>query len=111
MTFEEIKELHGMGFTAEQIMNLTGDRQPEKQPETPPEEQPETPPADDARITGLEKKLSDSQKEIANLTKQIQALNRQTARIENMPDDLQKQTDAIMAELIRPSYKKGEDQK
>ena len=108
MTFEEIKELHGMGFTPEQIISLTGkpeqpQAEPEEQPEdTEPAEQPaeaEQPqPQEDTRITEL-------QQEVENLKRQFQKQNRQTARMETLPDDLQTQTDKIMAELIRPTIK------
>ena len=107
MTFEEIKELHGMGFTPEQIVTLTGGKpeqpqaEPEEQPEeTEPAEQPAEveQPKEDTRITEL-------QQEVENLKKQLQQQNRQSARIEKLPDDLQTQTDKIMAELIRPTIK------
>lgn len=108
MTFEEIRELHGMGFTPEQIVSLSGkpeqpQAEPEEQPEeTEPAEQPaeaEQPqPQEDTRITEL-------QQEVENLKKQLQKQNRQTARMETLPDDLQTQTDKIMAELIRPTIK------
>lgn len=106
MTFEEIKELHGMGFTPEQIVTLTGKpEQPQAEPEeqleeTEPAEQPAEAeqPKEDTRITEL-------QQEVENLKRQLQKQNRQSARIETLPDDLQTQTDKIMAELIRPTIK------
>lgn len=110
MTFTEIKALSDMGFTNDQIMALNaGQPQPEEvpeqteQPEQPqPEEVPEQPeqPPEDSRI-------SDMQKQIDDLKKQIQKQNRQQARIETMPDDLDKSVDSIMAELIRPTIKEG----
>ena len=91
MTFTEIKELHEMGFTPDQILTLQG------KPEQP--EQPDQPDQPDTRITELET-------EMANLKKQLQSMNRQSARIENPPDeDLMTKTDKIMAELIRPTPK------
>lgn len=106
MTFEEIKELHGMGFTPEQIVTLTG--KPE-QPQAEPEEQPEeTEPAEqpaEAEQPQEDTRITELQQEVENLKKQLQKQNRQSARIETLPDDLQTQTDKIMAELIRPAIK------
>ena len=111
MNFEQIKELHEMGFTAEQIMSLSG--QPGQDPEPVPEEseQEQTEPAELAepeqpnQFTELEARLNEQQKTIENLTKQLQAQNRKSARMDTPPDDLTAQTDKIMAELIRPTIK------
>ena len=114
MNFEQIKELHGMGFTAEQIMSLSV--QPGQDPEPVPEEseQEQTEPAEPAepaepeqpnQFTELEARLNEQQKTIESLTKQLQAQNRKSARIDTPPDDLTAQTDKIMAELIRPTIK------
>ena len=111
MNFEQIKELHGMGFTAEQIMSLSS--QPGQDPEPVPEEaeQEQTEPAEPAepeqpnQFSELEARLNEQQKTIENLTKQLQAQNRKSARMDTPPDDLTAQTDKIMAELIRPTIK------
>ena len=111
MNFEQIKELHGMGFTAEQIMSLSV--QPGQDPEPVPEEseQEQTEPAEPAepeqpnQFTELEARLNEQQKTIENLTNQLQAQNRKSARMDTQPDDLTAQTDKIMAELIRPTIK------
>ena len=119
MKIEEIRELHEMGFSAEQIMTLTGTPsaaadpgEPEAEetepaePSAEPAAKPAEDPAMDEQITGLQNQISEQQKQIQQLTKQIQAKNRQNARIESLPaDDLQTQTDKIMAELIRPTIK------
>ena len=113
MNFEQIKELHEMGFSADQIMSLSGEKakdpepvpeEPEAEQTEPAEEQTEEPKKDTA-LTELENRVSEQQKMIDNLTKQLQAQNRKTARIDSMPDDLQTKTDKIMAELIRPTIK------
>lgn len=123
MKIEEIRELHEMGFSNDQIMQLSGSPEapagdpfqaPNPDPCQPAEPEPEAPtdpepeaPAEDERITGLQNQISEAQKQIQQLTKQLQAANRQAARIEALPaDDLQTQTDKIMAELIRPTIKK-----
>lgn len=114
MKIEEIRELHEMGFSADQILQISGtapaaepeaDPEPALEPEAPTE--PETP-ADD-KYRELENQISEQTKQIQQLTKQLQAANRQAARVETLPvDDLQTQTDKIMAELIRPTIKEGE---
>ena len=117
MKIEEIRELKEMGFTADQIMQLSG--QPETAPEEIPEEAPaeetepaepeQTPAQDDSRFQRLEQTISEQQNQIRDLIKQMQANNRRTASMNTPPEqDLQTKTDEIMAELIRPSIKKGE---
>ena len=131
MKIEDIRELHEMGFSNDQIMQLSGspeapavdpvqpaDPKPVQsadpkpvQPADPKPVQPADPkpvaPTEDDRITGLQNQISEAQKQIQQLTKQLQAANRQAARIDALPaDDLQTQTDKIMAELIRPTIKK-----
>ena len=115
MKIEEIRELHEMGFSNDQIMQLSvSPEAPAVDPVQPADPEPEAPtdpepeaPAEDERITGLQNQISEAQKQIQQLTKQLQAANRQAARIDALPaDDLQTQTDKIMAELIRPTIKK-----
>ena len=123
MKIEEIRELHELGFSNDQIMQLSGiPEAPVVDPVQPADPEPEAPtdpepealtdpepeaPAEDERITGLQNQISEAQKQIQQLTKQLQAANRRAARTEALPaDDLQTQTDKIMAELIRPTIKK-----
>lgn len=120
MSIEEIRELHELGFTNDQIMQLSGApavdpfQAPNPDPCQPAEPESDAPAdpepearAEDERITGLQNQISEAQKQIQQLTKQLQAANRQAARIDALPaDDLQTQTDKIMAELIRPTIKK-----
>lgn len=117
MNFEEIKQLHEMGFTPDQIMSLRGG-QTEPEPEEPEQEQtePAEPEAQEQEadtapdLTALQTQLEDQRKQIENLTKELQKSNRQNKRIETLPEnDLMTQTDKIMAELIRPTMK--EDKK
>lgn len=125
MTFGEIKELHEMGFTAEQIMALTtgksqpvenvpdpddksqpageGDNQTKPAEEQKPEPEPTEPKPDSAEIASLKDQLEHTQKQLTELTRQMQKNNLRTASVNLMPDDdLEKKTDAAMAELIRP---------
>lgn len=122
-TFEQIKELHEMGFTAEEIINFNGTdpgekKEPEKQEpeqekeqETEPEKQePEKKQEENPRLDALEKSVSGISAQLTNLVKQMQANNVKTASVNILPEEqLQKDTDLAMAELIRPSYKKKED--
>lgn len=121
-TFEQIKELHEMGFTAEQITTFAGtapageeQKEPEKEqePETEPEKEQETEPEEkpvDPRMDALEKSVSGISAQLTNLVKQMQSNNLRTASVNILPDEqLQKDTDSAMAELIRPSYKKKEE--
>ena len=124
-TFEQIKELHEMGFSAEQITTFAGtapageqnkepekEQEPEKKPETEPEKEkePEKKPAENQRMDALEKSVSGISAQLTNLVKQMQSNNVKTASVNILPEDqLQKDTDSAMAELIRPSYKKKED--
>ena len=111
MNFEQIKELHGMGFTAEQIMSLSGQQAQDTEPMPEEAEQEQTEPAEPAepeqpnQFSELEARLNEQQKTIESLTKQLQAQNRKSARMDTPPDDLTAQTDKIMAELIRPTIK------
>jgi len=51
--------------------------------------------------------LTQTQTALNNLVKQMQANNLKTACVNILPaDDLEKKTDAALAELIRPTIKK-----
>lgn len=118
-TFEQIKELHDMGFSAEQITTFAGtapdeEKEPEKEPEPEkeqePEKEPEKKPEENQRMDALEKSVSSISAQLTNLVKQMQSNNLKTASVNILPDEqLQKETDSAMAELIRPSYKKKEE--
>lgn len=120
-TFEQIKELHEMGFSAEQITTFAGsapageenkepEKEPEKEQEQEKEPEPEKKPEENPRMDALEKSVSGISAQLTNLVKQMQANNVKTASVNILPEDqLQKDTDSAMAELIRPSYKKKEE--
>lgn len=125
MTYEEIKGLHEMGFSNEEIIKLstvsTGfpQEQPQKepqkatQPEPQPAPQPEPQPEPAPNPTDKPKPGPDDvqqlREEVKQLREQLQQSNRQNMFVNSVPDDLQTKTDEIMAELIRPSIK--EDKK
>ena len=118
MTFQEVKELHEMGFTPEQITQLNlgpepepqpetqPETQPEQQPETQPEPQPETKPEPDP----VSQKLASMEKTINDFIVAMQKNNLKTASVNLLPDD---QIDACantaLSELIRPTIKQKED--
>ena len=57
----------------------------------------------------LRQELTQTQTELKNLVKQMQTNNIKTASVNIIPDaDLEKKTDAALAELIRPTIKKEE---
>ena len=127
MTYDEIKGLHEMGFSNEEIMKLstvsTGNPQPEPnpepqpdpqpapQPEPKPEPQPDPQPAPqpDPKHEPQPDEMKLLREEVKQLREQLQQSNRQNMFVNSVSDDLQTQTDKIMAELIRPSIK--EDKK
>lgn len=117
MTYDEIKGLHEMGFSNEEIMKLstvsTGNPQPEPNPEPQPDPQP-TPqpepnpePQPDPQQTPQPEhdEVSQLRNEVKQLREQLQQSNRQNMFVNSVPDDLQTKTDEIMAELIRPTIK------
>lgn len=126
MTLQEIKELKEMGFSTDQIMSLSGvqasapasapdQEEPETEETEPAEKQASAPaqtqeeaPAPDSRFSELENAVKAQSKQIEQLTKQLQAENRQNMSLDHPPDDLDKKVDAVMAELIRPTIKNKE---
>ena len=124
ITFEQIEKLIGMGFTPEQITQLSissvnptpteeatgpegdtsadhplGETPSDPPTETPPETKP-TPPEvkEDANTEVLAA--------IADLKKAVQANNIKTMSVDGV--DPEAELEAAMSELIRPSLKKGE---
>ena len=123
MTFQEVKELHEMGFTPEQItqLNLGSEPEPqletkpepqpetklEPQPETKPEQQPEQKPEPDS----VSKKLESIDKKINDFIVAMQKNNLKTASVNILPDDqIDVNANTALSELIRPSIKKEEKQ-
>lgn len=118
MTANEILKLLDAGYTKDEISAMDSQEQlPAEQPETAPAEQPEEPPeapADttesvNAEVSALKDELSNTRQQLAQLVKQMQSSNLKTASVNILPEaDLERKTDEAMAELIRPSYEKGE---
>lgn len=118
MTATEILKLLDAGYTKDEISAMDSQEQlPAEQPETAPAEQPaEQPeaPAENtdsvnAEVSALKDELSNTRQQLAQLVKQMQSSNLKTASVNILPEaDLERKTDEAMAELIRPSYEKGE---
>ena len=115
MTFQEVKELHEMGFTPEQItqLNLGSEPEPqletkpEPQPETKPEQQPEQKPEPDS----VSHKLESMEKKINDFIVSMQKNNLKTASVNILPDDqIDVNANTALSELIRPTIKKEEKQ-
>ena len=118
MTFQEVKELHEMGFTPEQItqLNLGSDpeQQPEQQPETKPEPQPEqqteTKPEPQPEPDQVSQKLASMEKTINDFIVAMQKNNLKTASVNLLPDDqIDVNANTALSELIRPMIKQKEE--
>ena len=125
MTTEQIIKLIDAGYTKDEISEMlvnqepqqfTADQQPEPEQTADQQPEPEQPePADNidsvnAEVTALKDELSSTRQQLAQLVKQMQANNLKTASVNILPEsDLEKKTDDAMAELIRPSYERREE--
>ena len=116
MTFQEVKELHEMGFTPEQITQLNlgsepepqPEQQPEPQPETQPEEQPEQQP--ETKPEQVSQNLASMEKTINDFIVSMQRNNLKTASVNLLPDDqIDIGANIALSELIRPTIKQKED--
>lgn len=118
MTTSEIIKLLDAGYTKDEISAMENHEQlPADQPETAPAEQPEEQPeapaenndSVNAEVSALREELSSTRQQLNQLVKQMQSSNLKTASVNILPEaDLERKTDEAMAELIRPSYEKGE---
>ena len=118
MTFHEVKELHEMGFTPEQItqLNLGSDpepqpeQQPEQEPETKPEPQQETQPETQLEPDPVTQRLESMEKTINDFIVSMQKNNLKTASVNLLPDDqIDAGANTALSELIRPTIKQKED--
>ena len=118
MTFQEVKELHEMGFTPEQITQLNlgsepepqPEQQPEPEPETKPEPQPETQPETQPEPDQFSQKLASMEKTINDFIVAMQKNNLKTASVNLLPDDqIDAGANTALSELIRPTIKQKED--
>lgn len=121
MTYQEVKELHEMGFTPEQIMQLNSGSEPhpepnpEPQPEPNPDPQPEPNPDPQPEIQPepdpVSHKLESMEKKINDFIVAMQKNNLKTASVNILPDDqIDVNANTALSELIRPTIKKEEKQ-
>lgn len=119
MTFQEVKQLHEMGFTPEQITQLNlgsepepqPEQQPEEQPETNPEPQPEQQPETHPEPDPVSQRLESMEKTINDFIVAMQKNNLKTASVNLLPDDqIDAGANTALSELIRPTIKKEEKQ-
>ena len=111
MTFQEVKELHEMGFTPEQITQLNLGSEPETQPEQQPETLPETKPEPqkETKPDPVSQKLESMEKTINDFIVAMQRNNLKTASVNILPDDqIDNNANTALSELIRPAIKKEE---
>ena len=112
MTFQEIKELSSMGFTSEQIMELSRGNTPQQEPETKPEQETKPEPAQEQeqepekKTDNLEEKVNGLSQKFDDLLKQMQKNNLKTASVSTLPakDNESKAIEAL-SELIAPKKK------
>lgn len=119
MTFQEVKQLHEIGFTPEQITQLNLGSEPEPQPEpkpepepeTNPEPQPEEQPEPQPEPDQVSQKLASMEKTINDFIVAMQRNNLKTASVNLLPDDqIDMGANTALSELIRPMIKKEEKQ-
>lgn len=120
ITFEQIEKLIGMGFTPEQITQLSiSSVNPTPTEETtgpegdatadhPLGETPSDPPIETTPATPEVREDTNTEvlAAIADLKKAVQANNIKTMSVDGV--DPEAELEAAMSELIRPSLKKGE---
>lgn len=120
MTSSEILMLLQAGYSKDEITAMDNQEpRPEEQPDQTGDQQPETEeqpePAQEndsvnAEVSALRDELNNTRQQLAQLVKQMQTSNLKTASINILPEpDLEKKTDEAMAELIRPSYERREE--
>lgn len=118
MTTDQIFKLIDAGYTKEEIEKMTMPDPEQPAPDPAPAEEPAEKPTGDPepqpvpenkeieKLTNTVKTLEDR---IADMVRQMQSNNLGNASFDISPDkELEKRTDSAMAELIRPTIKKGE---
>ena len=129
MNIDDVLKLVNAGYTREEIDKMTqapgqnsgndpgpvSDPEPGNDPGPVSDPEPgndpgpvsDPEPGSDQELEQLRQELTQTQTALNNLVKQMQANNLKTASVNIIPgDDLEKKTDAALAELIRPTIKK-----
>lgn len=121
MNSADILKLVSAGYTKEEIEQMqSGQDQDQSQDQGQDQEQDQKQGQEqkqdqdqgheqDPELAQLRDQLTETQKQLKQLIKQMQQNNLKTASVNILPeDDLMKKTDEAMAELIRPTYEKEE---
>ena len=119
MIIEDVLKLVNAGYTREEIDKMqqapgndpgrVSDPDPGSDPGHISDPDPGSDPGSTQELEQLRQELTQTQAELKNLVKQMQSNNLKTASVNLVPDaDLEKKTDAALAELIRPTIKKEE---
>ena len=128
MNIDDVLKLVNAGYTREEIDKMTQNpgndpgqnpgsdpgqnpgsdpgQNPGSDPGQNPGSDPGQNPGSDPELSQLRQELTQTQTALQNLVKQMQSNNLKTASVNIPPDDLEKKTDAALAELIRPTIKK-----
>ena len=116
MTFQEVKELHDMGFTPEQITQLNLGSEPEPnpdpQPEPNPDPQPEPnpDPQPEPNPDPVSERLQSMEQKINDFIQSMQKNNLKTASVNILPDEqIDSAADTALSELIRPTLKEDKN--
>lgn len=121
MNSADILKLVNAGYTKEEIDKMQSGQdqnQDQNQEQNQEQEQDQNQEQDQEQdqdqeqnpeVAQLRDQLTETQKQLKQLIKQMQQNNLKTASVNILPeDDLMKKTDEAMAELIRPTYEKEE---
>lgn len=117
MNSADILKLVNAGYTKEEIDQMqSGQDQDQDQNQEQDQEQGQDQEQEQDQnqeqnheVAQLRDQLTETQKQLQQLVKQMQQNNLRTASVNILPeDDLMKKTDEAMAELIRPTYEKEE---
>ena len=105
MNIDDVLKLVNAGYTREEIAQMQqaqGNDQGNDQRNDQRNDQ-----GNDQELAQLRQELTQTQTQLKELVKQMQSNNLKTASVNIVPDaDLEKKTDAALAELIRPTIKK-----
>lgn len=112
MTYEQITGLLDRGFSPDQIMQLQsadqgGTADQEEQPAQEENKTPEEKPGEDQAGTPsaeTDQTISEMQKTIDDLKKQLQAQNIRTASVPVIPGNDDSAVENVLASMIRPPF-------
>ena len=125
MKIEEIRELKEMGFSNQEILQLSSTGEPKPEEQKPEEQKPEEPkpeeqkpveepkqeepkPAENPEVSELKKTVSGMQEDLKKFISSMQENNLQSASFQ-MADDKSLEDKAVdsLSEIIRPKFNEG----